>query len=89
MITIDLLITTAYILLIIAFGCSLIRVFIGPTLADRVVALDLIAMTLAGMTAVFAIDSGQSVYLDVVLVLAIVLFFSTVAFGRYLTRRVK
>lgn len=86
---IDWLLQMAYILLIISLACALYRVIRGPSLPDRIVALDLIAMIIAGFTTVYAIETQLAVYLDVVLILAIVLFFGTVAFGRYLQRKVK
>lgn len=77
-----------YLLLTAAMACAVFRVVRGPSLVDRVVGLDLMAMVVAGMSAVYAIDSGKDLFLDVVLVMAIVVFFSTVAFGRYLAKRI-
>jgi multicomponent Na+:H+ antiporter subunit F len=52
-----------------------------------VVALDLISILAAGMTAVYAIAAEQPVFLDVALVLALISFLGTVAFARYLERQ--
>ena len=76
-----------YLLLVLTLACALYRILRGPSLVDRVAGLDLTAMVIAGLSAVYAIDSGKEVFLDVVLVMAIIIFFSTVAFGRYLARR--
>lgn len=75
-------------LLVLALGCALFRIIKGPSLPDRIVALDLVAMSIAGIIAIYAIGANQPVFLDVLLVLAIVLFFGTVAFGRYLERTI-
>ncbi len=79
----------SFLLLIAALGCALYRLIKGPSLPDRIVALDLVAMVIAGMAAVYAIAVNQPVFLDVLLILAIVLFFGTIAFGRYLERMMK
>jgi multicomponent Na+:H+ antiporter subunit F len=59
----------------------------GPTLPDRVIALDLIAVLSVGFIAMYALDNDQPVFLDAGIVLALVAFLGTVAFARYLERR--
>lgn len=58
-----------------------IRLFLGPTGPDRVVAID--ALTLVGVAAVGlgAMISGQIVFVDVAVVLSLVAFLGTVAFA--------
>jgi multicomponent Na+:H+ antiporter subunit F len=63
------------------------RILHGPTLPDRVVALDLISILTAGSAAVYAIAAGEAVFLDVALILALISFLGTVAFARYLERQ--
>jgi multicomponent Na+:H+ antiporter subunit F len=70
----------------IALGIALIRLMRGPTLPDRVVALELVATLLVGMTAVYSIGSRQPVYLDVAIVLALVGFLGAVAFARFMVQ---
>lgn len=70
--------------LILAF----IRLVRGPSLPDRVVALD-VAITMAmGIIAVYAVQNNQPVFLDVALILALLSFLGTVAFAYYIERRV-
>jgi multicomponent Na+:H+ antiporter subunit F len=59
------------------------RLIIGPTLPDRVVALDLIATLAVGIIAVYAISTRQSVLLLDAIVLTVVSFLGTVAFAYY------
>jgi multicomponent Na+:H+ antiporter subunit F len=73
--------------LVLAMFLSFIRLVWGPSLADRVVALDLMTIQIAGMLAVDTIATGQSVFLDAAIVLALISFLGTVAFARYLERR--
>jgi multicomponent Na+:H+ antiporter subunit F len=67
---------------------AVIRLIRGPSLPDRVVALDLISILAAGITAIYAIASGQAVFLDVATILALVSFLGTVAFARYVEKQV-
>jgi multicomponent K+:H+ antiporter subunit F len=59
----------------------------GPTLTDRIVALDglLIVMVAAIITA--AVRDGSGLGIDVVLVVALVGFVSTAAAARFVARR--
>ena len=61
----------------------LVRLVRGPDLANRVVALDLLSILGVGIAAAAAVVSGNAVYLDVALILALIAFVSTVAFARY------
>ena len=67
----------------ISFVLAFIRLIIGPSLPDRVVALDLIAILAAGFIAHYSISAHQPVYLDVAITLTLIAFLSTVAFARY------
>lgn len=75
-------------LLVLTMILSFIRLIIGPTLPDRVVALDLIGSTVAGIIAVYAVANLQPVYVDVAIVMALVIFLGTIAFARYVEKRI-
>lgn len=77
----------AFAMLILALFLSFLRLARGPSLPDRVVALDLITVTVAGILAVDTIETGRAVFLDAAIVLALLSFLATVAFARYLERR--
>jgi multicomponent Na+:H+ antiporter subunit F len=70
----------------IAFAAVFIRLLIGPTLADRVIALDMIAFLTIGAIAVWSVASGEAAYLDAALILALIAFLATVAFSRFIYR---
>ncbi len=72
--------------LIIAMTLATARLVRGPGLANRVVALDVIAVLGAALTAVFAIQFDVRVFLDVTIILALVSFVGTVAFAYYIER---
>ncbi|MGF1734079.1 cation:proton antiporter [Photobacterium satsumensis] len=77
----------SYIGLIISLALAFIRLILGPTLADRVVALDLISFVTIGFIAVYTLDSGQKPLLDVAITLALVAFLGTIAFARLITKQ--
>jgi multicomponent Na+:H+ antiporter subunit F len=64
-----------------------IRLMRGPSLPDRVVALDFMAAVAVAVSGIWAIMTGNPVFLDVAMVLALISFVGTVAFARYLERR--
>jgi multicomponent Na+:H+ antiporter subunit F len=61
------------------------RVVTGPTTPDRVVGLDAIGTNVVAIAVLYAMVSGQSFFVDVSLVLAIIGFISTVTVARYVT----
>jgi len=65
---------------------ALRRLVLGPSLPDRVVALDLMSMLSVGILATYAIAAGQPALLDVALAIALVSFLATVGFARYTER---
>ena len=74
-------------LVVVAALCLLCgyRVVVGPTVPDRVVALDAIATNVVAITVLFALKTGRGLYVTVSLVLAIIGFLSTVAVAKYVT----
>ncbi|MDH4168824.1 MAG: monovalent cation/H+ antiporter complex subunit F [Acidimicrobiia bacterium] len=71
---------------ILTATCAGVRLLRGPTLADRVVALDVVLMSLMGAIAVDAADSADTTNLDLLIVIAIVGFTATVAASRFIER---
>ncbi|PSQ53402.1 MAG: hypothetical protein BRD28_03720 [Bacteroidetes bacterium QH_10_64_37] len=65
---------------------ALLRVLWGPSLADRVVALDLVAYLAMGFLAAYAVLAGEDTFIDVALVLGLLVFLGTVAVARYIER---
>lgn len=65
---------------------SVVRLALGPSLPDRVVALDMIGVLTVGFITVFAIVVDQPVFIDAAIVLALIGFIGTVAFARYVEK---
>lgn len=76
-----------FLVLGISILLTVLRLLRGPSLPDRVMALDLLGMVVAGIILAAAATYGQPGLLDIVLVFAVVGFFGTVAFARYLEVR--
>lgn len=73
----------------IAFGLITIstllcflRIAIGPTLADRIIALDLIVNILISAIAVYGVVTQRPIYLDLVIAMALIIFLGTVSFAK-------
>ena len=62
---------------------SLWRVVRGPTLPDRVVALDLMGVLVVAIAVTSAALSGSRFYLDVAIVIALISFVGTVGYARH------
>ena len=70
----------------VAFLLALYRFLKGPSVADRVVAFDV--MTIVGITAIVLVAylEGRGIYLDVALVYALLSFLGVIVVARYLER---
>lgn len=64
----------------------LIRFIKGPSIADRVIALDLIITVGISMMSIYAIVSKQEAFLDIATIFALIAFLGTVSFAYYLEK---
>ena len=64
-----------------------VRFFKGPTISDRVVAVDLMVTIGIGVIAVYSILTHQPTFLDIALILALIGFLATVAYSFYIQKR--
>jgi len=71
----------------VAMLLTFIRLVRGPSLADRVVALDLMTVQAVGFIAIYDVATHEPVYLRVAIVLALIAFLGTIAFAYYIERR--
>lgn len=83
----DLSIYASFVMVMLSLAIAFIRLAKGPTLADRVVALDMMTVTIIAVCGVVVVGTGVSALLDVALVLALVGFLATVALARFAERR--
>ena len=73
-------------ILIASIFIILIRLYKGPSIPDRVIALDLLAFVALGITLLVMIITGEKEYLDIVIVISLVIFIATVAIAKFLTK---
>jgi len=76
-------------ILIFSILLIFIRFLKGPSIADRVIAIDLLVTCSIGVIAFVSITTNQLTLLDIAMVIALIAFLSTVAFSYYLEKRNK
>lgn len=76
----------AFALIVVAVLLSFVRLVRGPTLPDRVVALDMMTVLIVTFCGLGSIRYDEAAFLDVALVLALVGFLATVALARFAER---
>ncbi|MCH5715217.1 monovalent cation/H+ antiporter complex subunit F [Niabella hibiscisoli] len=64
-----------------------VRLFKGPAIVDRVIALDLIITIGIGIITVYSIRQNQKILLDVAIILALIAFLGTIAFSYYIEKQ--
>lgn len=89
MMGVDMLDTVTHIVLVMLAAALLVafaRLAWGPTLPDRVVAMDLISVLAVGLIVVSAAATNEPAFLDAGIVIALVGFVGTLAYARYIER---
>ena len=66
---------------------TFIRFIKGPSLPDRIVAIDVLSGIAVAMMAAFAVATGETVFLDIALIIAMISFLGTIGFAYYIDRR--
>jgi len=83
----ELAVDIGFALIMLAMAISFFRLVLGPSLPDRVVALDMVTLLAVAFSGLFAISSGKAAFLDVAIALALIAFLATVALARFVERR--
>lgn len=76
--------TISAVLLAIGAGAALIRVVMGPSVADRMVALDTLLFIGVGAIGLYVVRTGDTTYLTILLVAVLTAFLGTVVVARYI-----
>ena len=82
----SIIVTITFAVLMAALILTFARLVKGPTLPDRVVALELIAAIVVGIIGTYAIATGVPDFLDVAIVMALMAFLAAVGFARYIEK---
>lgn len=64
-----------------------VRLVRGPSLPDRVVAVDMLSAVSVGIMCAYAVATDQVIFLDVALVVALISFLGTIGFAYYIDRK--
>ena len=84
------MITVSLAFAFLCFGIGLMvtlwRIIVGPTPADRILALDTMVINVIAMILLYGIWLGTAVYFEAALLIAMVGFVSTVAYCRFVLR---
>jgi len=82
-----------YYVILPVLAISILLMFVrfvkGPSLSDRVVALDLMLTSGIGVIAVYSVYTDQPTFLDIAMIMALIAFLGTVAYSFYLEKREK
>ncbi len=65
----------------------LYRVIVGPTAADRIVAVDILGVLIIGLLALLGLYYQQSFFMDIGLIWALLSFIASLAFAKILEGR--
>ncbi|HYI61745.1 MAG TPA: monovalent cation/H+ antiporter complex subunit F [Acidimicrobiales bacterium] len=76
-----------YAVLVVAFALFTVRLGRGPSLADRVLAVDGMLVAGVGILLVNAMDTGRGAFLQVAVLLTLVGFISTAVIARFIEGR--
>ena len=77
-----------FVMVVLSVALAVWRIARGPSLPDRVVALDLMTLAIVAFCGLAAVRWGEIAFLDVAVVMALVGFLATVALARFAERRV-
>jgi multicomponent Na+:H+ antiporter subunit F len=78
----------SFVLVMLGVAFAFVRLLKGPSLPDRIVALDMMTVLIVSFCGLYAILSEDTAFVDVAIVLALVGFLATVALARFVERRV-
>ena len=82
----DIALMIAFVTLAVGQILCMVRLVIGPTSGDRILALDTMVINALGLVVVLGIHQGVQIYFEVSLLIAMLGFVSTVALARFLLR---
>ena len=77
----ELAISASYLLVSLGVIIALYKIIVSKCLVDKIVALDLVAGLFIAGACIAAVESGQTLYLDIAIGAGLVAFLATVAFS--------
>lgn len=80
------IIPIAMVMVCLAITLNLWRLVLGPSLPDRILALDTMYINVIALLILFGISQGSALYFEAALIIAAMGFVGTVAMSKYLLR---
>lgn len=74
-------------MLLLAFVLAFVRLLKGPDISDRIAAMDLIASVTMAFILTYSVLVNKAIYFDIVIVISLISFISTVAVSTYLKQK--
>lgn len=82
----DIALIVAFVVIVFAQAMAMIRLVLGPSIGDRILALDTMVVNAIGLIVLLGISQGVRIYFEVSLIIAMLGFVSTVAYARFVLR---
>ena len=76
-----------FIVLVVCCFFCLIRAWLGKSIPDRMVAIDIMGTLAVGMTALWAIITSRGFFIDIALAWIFLSFIGTLALAKYLAHK--
>jgi multicomponent Na+:H+ antiporter subunit F len=83
----EIVLEVSFILVMLGVALAFVRLILGPTLPDRIVAFDMMTVLIVSFCGLYTIRTNDTSFIDVAIVLALISFLTTVALARYVERR--
>lgn len=83
----DIVLYIAFAFLMSAMVITLVRLLKGPSVNDRIAAMDLIASIIMGVILVYAVLINNAMYFDIPLIISLISFIGTIAVSTYLKQK--
>ncbi|TDL81132.1 K+/H+ antiporter subunit F [Palleronia sediminis] len=83
---IDIALTIALVAVALAQVLAMVRLVIGPSSGDRILALDTMVVNAIGLIVLLGLAQGTNIYFEGALLFAMLGFVSTVAYARFVLR---
>jgi len=80
------LIVIAAIVIVLGILMGVLRLILGRTIVDRIIAIDMLTVVSISLIAIYAHVAERFLYLDVALVYGVLSFLAVLAVARYLER---
>ncbi|MGQ1788148.1 MULTISPECIES: monovalent cation/H+ antiporter complex subunit F [unclassified Saccharicrinis] len=80
----DIAVLIGFVCMLLALLLAFIRLVKGPSMYDRIAAMDLMASITMGFIFIYSIVINQSMYVDIAIIISLVSFIGTVAISTFL-----